>query len=107
MKILVVYYSMSGNVAKLAEAVAAGAKEAGAEVRLKQVPELIPQSKIDNNPDLKKVKDQYRHIPFASNDDLVWADGVCFGSPTRYGNMTSQMKNFIDQTGSLWLSGAL
>lgn len=107
MKILVVFYSMTGNVAKLAEAVASGAENFGAEVRLRQVSELISQESIDKNPDLKRAKESLKHIPLATNDDLRWADGVCFGSPTRYGNMSAQLKNFIDQTGELWVSGEL
>lgn len=107
MNILVVFYSMTGNVAQLARAVAEGAESAGAEVRMRQVQELIPQDKINGNPSLKQVKEALKDIPFASNDDLRWADGVCFGSPTRYGNMAAQMKNFIDQTGELWVKGEL
>ncbi|MDO9096807.1 MAG: NAD(P)H:quinone oxidoreductase [Candidatus Methanoperedens sp.] len=105
-KVLVVFYSMTGNVAKLAKAVAEGAKGVpGAEVRIRQVEELIPK---DNwNDVMKKVKDELKDIPIATMEDLEWADGIAFGTPTRYGNMTSQMKNFIDQTGNLWQKGAL
>lgn len=107
MKILVVFYSMTGNIAQLARAVADGAEKAGAEVRLRQVTELIPQDKINASPTLKAVRDSLKDIPIATNDDLRWADGVCFGSPTRYGNMAAQMKNYIDQTGELWMKGEL
>ena len=107
MKILVVFYSMTGNVFRLAQAVAEGARGAGAEVRMHQVPELIPQNVIEQNPELKKGKKLLRDIPFATQDDLRWADGVCFGSPTRFGNMSSQLKNFIDQCGNLWAKGEL
>jgi len=106
-KILVVYYSMTGNVAQLAKAVAEGAQRAGAEVRIRQVAELMPEEELRKRPVLLGIKDQYKHIPLASNADLEWADGVAFGSPTRYGNMTAQLKEFIDQTGKLWLAGTL
>src|SRR3989338_533833 len=104
-KILVVFYSMTGNTAKLAKAVADGAKATGAEVRLRQVQELVP--KENWNDVMKKVKEELKDIPIATNDDLVWADGIAFGTPTRYGNMSSQLKQFIDQTGGLWMKGAL
>jgi len=104
-KILVVFYSMTGNTAKLAKAVEEGAKSHGAEVRLRQVKELIPEK--DFNDVMKKVKEELKGIPIASNEDLIWADGIAFGTPTRYGNWSSQMKQFIDQTGGLWIKGAL
>lgn len=104
--ILVVFYSMTGNVAKLAEAVAEGARSAGnTEVRMRQVEELIPKDKW--NDFMKKVKDDLKDIPIATMEDLEWADGIAFGTPTRYGNMSAQMKEYIDQTGGLWLKGAL
>ena len=106
-KVLVVFYSMMGNTATLARAVAQGAEEVGAEVRLRQVEELISKEVIDRNPRMKEVKEELTEIPIATNDDLEWADGVAFGSPTRYGNMTAQMKEFIDKTGSLWAEGKL
>lgn len=104
-KILVVFYSTTGNVAKLGQAVADGAKGAGAEVRLRQVQELIPKDKF--NDVMRKVRKQLKDIPIATNDDLVWADGVAFGTPTRYGKMSAQMSQFIDHTGNLWMEGAL
>lgn len=100
MKILVVFYSRTGNVFRLAEEVAHGAHDQGAEVRLRRVPDLHPNALSDQQPVLKA-------IPFASHEDLSWADGVCFGSPTRYGNMAAPLKAFIDQTGELWLKNAL
>ena len=104
--VLVVFYSMTGNVAKLAKAVVEGAKSVpGAEIRLRQVEELIPKEKW--NEVMKKVKEELKDVPIATMDDLEWADGIAFGTPTRYGNMTSQMKNFIDRTGNLWQKGAL
>lgn len=104
--ILVVYYSMTGNVAELAKAVVAGAKSVpGTEVRLRQVQELIPEEKWNDR--MKKVKEELKDIPIATMEDLEWADGIAFGTPTRYGNMSAQMKQYIDQTGNLWLKGAL
>jgi len=108
LKVLVVYYSMYGNMFKLAKEVARGSESVkGAEVRLRKVTELVPQSVIDANPALKAASDAQKDVPIATNDDLVWADGIVWGSPTRYGNMAAQMKNFIDQTGKLWAEGAL
>jgi NAD(P)H dehydrogenase (quinone) len=107
MNVAVIYYSMYGNTAALASAVAEGAERAGAVVRLRQVPELVPADVIQRNAKTRAVKEKHAAIPMATNDDLLWADGVAFGSPTRYGNMSAQLKNFIDQTGKLWLSGDL
>ena len=107
MKILVVFYSMTGNVATLAQEVAHGAESQGAEVRLRQVRELIPEASIQKNPGLLRTRESLKAIPLATHEDLTWADGIAFGSPTRYGNMTAQLKEFIDGTGKLWLSGQL
>ncbi|MHB8842562.1 MAG: NAD(P)H:quinone oxidoreductase [Candidatus Aquicultor sp.] len=106
-RVLVVFYSMLGNTAALARAVAQGAEDMGAEVRLRQVQELVSKESIESNPQAKKAKEELAEIPMASNDDLEWADGVAFGTPTRYGNMSAQMKEFIDQTGALWAEGKL
>lgn len=104
--VLVVFYSMTGNVATLAKAVVQGAQSVeNTEVRLRQVEELIPEEKF--NEVMKKVKQELKDIPIATNKDLEWADGIAFGTPTRYGNMSAQMKNFIDKTGNLWQKGAL
>jgi len=108
MKILVLYYSMYGNVFKLARAVAEGANEVkGTEVRLKTVPELVPQEIIDKSPAAKKAKKEQKDIPVATLEDLAEADGLIFGSPTRFGNMCAQLRQFLDQTGSLWQKGTL
>jgi NAD(P)H:quinone oxidoreductase type IV len=105
-KILVVFYSMTGNVAKLAAAVAEGAKSVpGTEVRMRQVEELIPEDKF--NDVMKRVKQELKDIPLATMEDLEWANGIAFGTPTRFGNMSAQMKNFIDMTGGLWQKGGL
>lgn len=105
-KVGVIYYSATGNVHTLAEAVAEGAEKAGAEVRLRRVAELAPDAAIDANPawrgHLESIKDR---VPIAGHDDLIWADAYAFGTPTRYGNVASQLKQFIDSTGQLWLDG--
>jgi NAD(P)H dehydrogenase (quinone) len=104
-KIIVVFYSMTGNTALLAQAVAQGAQEAGATVKICQFPELMPQERFNDR--IKRVKEELKDIPLVTNDDIVWADGIAFGTPTRFGNMSSQMKNFIDQMGPLWIKGSL
>lgn len=105
-RVLVVFYSMTGNVAKLAKEVANGASGVtDTDVRIRQVDELIPKDKW--NDVMKGVKEELKDIPMAAMEDLEWADGIAFGTPTRFGNMSSQMKNFIDKTGGLWQKGAL
>lgn len=106
-RIAVVYYSATGNVYDTAEAVAQGAREAGAEVRLRQVAELAPDVAIDANPVWRAHLDATAEIPTAALDDLSWADGYAFGSPTRFGNISAQLKQFIDTTGGLWHAGEL
>lgn len=101
-KVLVLYYSSWGHVEQLAHAVAEGAREAGAEVSVKRVPELVPES----------VAQQYHYkldqaAPIARPDELGDYDAIILGTPTRYGNMAAQMKQFIDQTGGLWAQGKL
>ena len=109
MKILVVYYSMYGHVLQLARAVEEGAKSvAGVDVMLRRVAEFdeVIQKTADNEY-LVKIREQQADIPVCTLDDLREADGVVFGSPTRYGNMTAQMKQLIDSTATLWLKGEL
>jgi len=109
MKMLVVYYSMYGHVLQLARAVEQGAKSvAGAEVKLRRVAEFEEViKKTADNEFMVKVRQQQADTPVCTLDDLREADGVVFGSPTRYGNMTAQMKQLIDSTASLWLEGKL
>jgi NAD(P)H dehydrogenase (quinone) len=109
MKILIVYYSMYGHVLQLARAVEKGAKSAtGADVMLRRVAEFDEVvKKTADNEYLVKVREQQADIPVCTLDDLGQADGVIFGSPTRYGNMTAQMKQLIDSTASLWLKGEM
>jgi len=107
MKVKIVFYSMYGHIYKMAEAVAEGAREVeGAEVELLQVPELVPDDVLDKS-GAKKARDAFAHIPVAKPSDLADADAVIFGTPTRFGNMCAQMRNFLDQTGGLWAQGAL
>src|SRR5262245_29014834 len=109
MKILVVYYSMYGHVLQLAHAVEQGAMSvAGTEAKLCRVAEFEEViKKTADNEFLVKVREQQADIPVCTLDDLKEADGIVFGSPTRYGNMTAQMKQLIDSTASLWLEGKL
>ena len=109
MKILVVYYSMYGHVFQLARAVEQGAKSvAGVEVSLRRVAEFEEViKKTADNEFIMKVRQQQADIPVCTIDDLAQADGIVFGTPTRYGNMTAQMKQLIDSTASLWLEGKL
>jgi NAD(P)H dehydrogenase (quinone) len=109
MKILVVYYSMYGHILKMARASAEGARAvAGAEVVLRRVEDLeYNRPKLESSEHAKEVLAQQKDIPIATMDDLKAADGVIFGTPTRYGNMCAQMKQYFDKTLDLWLSGAL
>jgi NAD(P)H dehydrogenase (quinone) len=107
MKVAVVFYSMYGHIYQMAEAIAAGAREVpGAEVTLYQVPELVPDEtlKAVGAFDARKA---FAHVPVMQPDQLAEQDCIIFGTPTRFGNMAAQMKNFLDQTGGLWFKGAL
>ena len=106
-RIAVVYYSATGNNHAMAEAVAEGARAAGAEVRVLLVPETAPDAAIDRNPAWRAFVDRTAAAPRATPDDLVWADGVVFGTPTRFGNMAAQLKAFIDSLGGAWFQGQL
>lgn len=101
-KVLVLYYSSYGHIEAMANEVAAGAREAGAEAVVKRVPELVPEE-VARQSGFKLDQP----APIATVAELPEYDAIIFGTGTRYGNMTAQMKNFIDQTGSLWMSGAL
>ncbi|NJC74067.1 NAD(P)H:quinone oxidoreductase [Planosporangium thailandense] len=106
-KLAVVYYSATGTVHAMAERVAAAGEKAGAEVRLRQVAELAPAAAIASNPAWSQHVDDTKDEPRATADDIVWADAVLFGSPTRYGNIASQLKQFIDTLGPQWAQGLL
>jgi NAD(P)H:quinone oxidoreductase type IV len=105
--IQVVFYSMYGHVYRLAEAVAAGAKEVdGTNVTLYQVPELMPEAALKSSGALA-ARGAFAHVPVATPEQLAEADAIIFGTPTRFGNMCAQMRNFLDQTGRLWMEGKL
>lgn len=102
-KVLVLYYSMYGHIETMAKAVAEGARSvAGTEVTLKRVPELIPEDAAR-----KAGAKLDQEAPLATVDELANYDAIIFGTPTRFGNMCAQMRNFIDQTGRLWMNGGL
>lgn len=106
-KILIVQYSMYGHIFKMAEAVAEGVREvAGCEVSIKRVPETLPDEVLGMMGALEAQK-KMAHIPLATVDDLAEADAVIFGTPTRFGNMCGQMRQFLDATGGLWMKGSL
>lgn len=106
--IAVIYYSATGNVHRLAEAVAEGAAQTGADVRLRRVAELAPDWAIDMNPRWRShIQEIAGKVAEATVDDLAWADGFAFGTPTRYGNVSAQLKQFLDTTGPLWMGGKL
>jgi NAD(P)H dehydrogenase (quinone) len=109
MKILVVYYSMYGHILQMARAVAAGAEAvAGAKVMLRRVEEFpAVRDKIQASLHGRLVEEQQKDIPVCTMEDLEAADGIIFGTPTRYGNMTAQMKALFDATVGLWARGAL
>lgn len=107
-KVAVIYYSATGSVHRLAQAVADGAGSTGAQVRLRRVAELAPDSAIDANPAWREHLDTTRDsVVEAALADLEWANAYAFGTPTRYGNVTAQLKQFLDTTGGLWLAGKL
>ncbi len=103
----IVFYSMYGHTCKMAEAVAEGAREVeDVEVSLYQVPELVPEEVLERA-GAKAARAAFAHIPVAKPEQLAEADAIIFGTPTRFGNMCAQMRNFLDQTGPLWMKGAL
>jgi NAD(P)H dehydrogenase (quinone) len=107
MKVLILYYSMYGHTHTMAEAVSEGVTEVeGAQVIMKRVPETLPGAVLKNMNALEAQKNM-SHIPVASVDDLAAADAVIFGTPTRFGNMCGQMRQFLDATGVLWAQDAL
>ncbi|HCY63303.1 MAG TPA: NAD(P)H:quinone oxidoreductase [Oxalobacteraceae bacterium] len=106
-KVQVVFYSSHGHIYKMAEAVAAGAREVeGVEATLLQVPELVPDDVLEKS-GAKAARQAFAHVPVASVEQLPEADAIIFGTPTRFGNMCAQMRNFLDQTGGLWMKGSL
>ncbi len=105
-KILILFYSMYGHIYTMANSVVEGVKESGGQPVLMQVEELIPKEKWSD--DIRKAKEMMKDIPIANpTEDLKDIDGLIVGTPTRFGNMTSQMRNFWDQTGGGWANGTL
>ena len=106
-KVQIVFYSMYGHVYQLAEAVADGAREVpDTEVSLYQVPELMSDEALEQS-GATAAREAFADIPVAEPARLAEADAIIFGTPTRFGNMAAQMRNFLDQTGQLWFTGAL
>ncbi|HEV7832274.1 MAG TPA: NAD(P)H:quinone oxidoreductase [Caballeronia sp.] len=106
-KVQVVFYSMYGHIYRMAEAIAEGAREvAGADVSIHQVAELTPDEVLEKS-GAKAARAAFAHVPLASVEQLAQADAIIFGTPTRFGNMCAQMRNFLDQTGGLWMNGGL
>jgi len=106
-RVYVVFYSMYGHVYQMAKAEAEGAKEVeGAQVSLWQVPELVPEDILESS-GAKAARQTFADVPYIKPEQLAEADAIIFGAPTRYGVMAAQMKNFLDQTGALWATGAL
>jgi NAD(P)H dehydrogenase (quinone) len=107
-KVLIVYYSTYGNVYKMAQLVAEGVKQVeGAEPVIRTVPELIPTSVIESREDMKAGREMQKDVPLVTLDDFKGAGAIAFGTPTRFGNVSAQLKNQIDQLTSLWLAGGL
>lgn len=106
-KITVVFYSTYGHVYQMANSIAEGVKEvSGTDVSLFQVPELMSEDVLEKSGALE-ARQSFAHIPVISPEQLADADAIIFGTPTRFGNMAAQMRNFFDQTGGLWMKGAL
>jgi NAD(P)H dehydrogenase (quinone) len=107
MKVLIVFYSMYGHIYKMAEAMAEGVRSvAGAEAVLRRVPETLPVDVLQKMGAVEPQK-SFAHIPVCTVDELAGADAIIFGTPTRFGNMCGQMRQFLDATGQLWAKGAL
>ena len=106
-KISIIYYSSTGTTYKLAQAIAEGAEKAGALVTIKKVHELAPEEAVKSNEGWAQHRVATQDVPEATADDVVGADAVIFGSPTRYGNVAAQLKQFIDTLGPQWGQGLL
>ena len=106
-KIAVVYYSSTSHTFQMARAIAEGAESVGAEVRVRKVAELAPDAAIDARPGWREHLNATADVPEAKTDDLDWAGGFLFGTPTRFGLPAAQLKQFLDQCGGLWSQGKL
>ncbi len=108
MKVLIVYYSMYGNVYKMAGQVTEGVRRVpGAEPVVRKVPDLVPAPVIESREDLRRGRDLQKDVPLVTKDDFRQASAVIFGTPTRFGNVSAQLKNQIDQLSDLWMKGEL
>jgi NAD(P)H dehydrogenase (quinone) len=108
MKLLIVYYSTYGNVYQMAQLVAEGAKEVpGVEPLICKVPELIPARVVESRADMKAASDMQKDVPLVTKEHFREAGAIAFGTPTRFGNVSAQLKNQIDQLTELWLRGEL
>lgn len=106
-RIAIIYYSATGNVFSLAEAIAEGVHAVGGEARIRKVRELAPPSAVSKNPVWQAHLEATQTIPEAVLEDLEWADGYALGTPTRFGGAASQLRQFLDTTGGLWARGVL
>jgi NAD(P)H dehydrogenase (quinone) len=106
-KLAIIYYSATGHGTTMARRVAASAKEAGAEVRVRPVAETRDPESFAQNPAWTANYEATKDLPSATGDDIVWADAVIFGSPTRFGSAASQLRDFLDSLGGLWSEGKL
>ncbi|MGX1901794.1 NAD(P)H:quinone oxidoreductase [Thermolongibacillus altinsuensis] len=106
-RLAIIYYSSTGTNYQLARWAEEAAKEAGAEVKVLKVPELAPQEAIESNPAWKAHVEATKDVPTVTLNDLEWADAIIFSTPTRFGNVPSQLKQFLDTTGGLWFQGKL
>jgi NAD(P)H dehydrogenase (quinone) len=106
-KVQIVFYSMYGHIYKMAQAIEEGARQVkDVETEIFRVAELVPDAVLESS-GAKKIQQTFAHIPVIRPDQLAEADAIIFGTPTRFGNMAAQMRNFLDQLGGLWMSGAL
>lgn len=106
-KLAVIYYSATGHGTSMAQRVAKAAESAGAEVRVRHVAETADPESFAHNPAWTANYEATKDLPSASGDDVVWADAVIFGSPTRFGSVASQLRGFLDSLGGLWSQGKL
>lgn len=106
-KLTILYYSSTGTNYKMAAVAGEAAGEAGADVRIVRAAELAPEAAIASNPAWKAHLEATAEVPVASLDDIAWADAVIISTPTRFGNVASQLKQFLDTTGALWAQGKL
>ncbi|MCO8275546.1 NAD(P)H:quinone oxidoreductase [Actinoplanes sp. TRM 88003] len=106
-KLAIIYYSSTGTGTAIVDEMSKAAQNAGAEVRVRKAAELAPQAAIDANPIWAAHHTNTADVPAPTLDDVSWADALIFGSPTRFGNLAAQLKQFLDTLSPLWMSGAL